>query len=178
METTNQRLNALFKKWKEERNYSDDVFVSDGLVYKKATRKIKWEEEVAGSEEDLAVEKLWNDSPLRIAFLLKDTNDSGKDDVRKWMVLDTPESEQSRNLAGGRVGKTGFLPNIARILYGLRYIKQLKGKYTNFEDFKNKYKSQIVEAWKETIPFAFVETKKIAGKKKVDVKVIKDFLVI
>jgi len=176
METTNQRLNALFKKWKEERNYSDDVFVSDGLVYKKATRKIKWEEEVAGSEEDLAVEKLWNDSPLRIAFLLKDTNDSGKDDVRKWMVLDTPESEQSRNLAGGRVGKTGFLPNIARILYGLRYIKQLKGKYTNFEDFKNKYKSQIVEAWKETIPFAFVETKKIAGKKKVDVKVIKDFL--
>lgn len=176
METINQKLNTLFKKWKKERHYSDDVFVSDGLVYKETTRKIKWKEEIAGAEEDIAVEKLWHDSPLRVAFLLKDTNDSGKDDVRKWMVLDTPESEQSRNLAGGRVGKTGFLPNIARILYGLRYIKQLKGKYTDFEDFKSKYKSQIVEAWRKTIPFAFVETKKVAGKKKVDVKVIKDFL--
>ena len=173
METTNQKLNALFEKWKEERHYSDDVFVSDGLVYKKAYRKIKWEEEIAGYEEDIAVEELWNTSPLRIAFLLKDTNDSGKDDVRKWMVLDTPESEQSRNLTGGRVGRTGFLPNIARILYGLRYIKQLE--YTDFEDFKSKYKSQIVEAW-NTLPFAFVETKKIAGKKKVDVKIINDFL--
>ena len=147
METTNQKLNALFEKWKEERHYSDDVFVSDGLVYKKAYRKIKWEEEIAGYEEDIAVEELWNTSPLRIAFLLKDTNDSGKDDVRKWMVLDTPESEQSRNLAGGRVGKTGFLPNIARILYGLRYIKQLK--YADFEDFKSRYKNQIVDAWNE-----------------------------
>lgn len=173
METTNQKLNALFEKWKEERHYNDDVFVSDGLVYKKAYRKIKWEEEIAGSEEDMAVEELWNTSPLRIAFLLKDTNDSGKDDVRKWMVLDTPESEQSRNLAGGRVGKTGFLPNIARILYGLRYIKQLK--YADFEEFKSRYKNQIVDAWNE-LPFAFVETKKVAGEKKVDVKVIKKFL--
>ena len=168
METTNQKLNALFEKWKEERHYSDDVFVSDGLVYKKAYRKIKWEEEIAGSEEDMAVEELWNTSPLRIAFLLKDTNDSGKDDVRKWMVLDTPESEQARNLAGGRVGKTGFLPNIARILYGLRYIKQLK--YADFEEFKSRYKNQIVDAWNE-LPFAFVETKKVAGEKKVDVKI-------
>lgn len=173
METINQQLNSLFKKWKEKRHYSDDVFVSDGLVYKKATRKIKWEEDIAGSEEDIAVEKLWDKSPLRIAFLLKDTPDKGKDDVRKWMVLDTPESEQSRNLAGGRVGKTGFLPNLARILYGLRYIKRLE--YRDFEDFKRKYKSQIIDAWND-LPFAFVETKKVAGKKSVTVSEIKKFL--
>lgn len=173
METTNQKLNALFETWKKERNYSENVFVSDGLVYKETTREIKWEEDIAGSEEDIAVEKLWNDSPLRIAFLLKDTPDKGKDDVRKWMVLDTPESEQSRNLAGGRVGKTGFLPNLARILYGLRYIKQLE--YSDFEDFKRKYKSQIVDAWND-LPFAFVETKKVAGKKRVTVSEIKKFL--
>ena len=173
METINQQLNSLFKKWKEKRHYSDDVFVSDGLVYKKATRKIKWEEDIAGSEEDIAVEKLWDKSPLRIAFLLKDTPDKGKDDVRKWMVLDTPESEQSRNLAGGRVGKTGFLPNLARILYGLRYIKRLE--YSDFEDFKRKYKSQIIDAWND-LPFAFVETKKVAGKKSVTVSEIKKFL--
>ena len=171
--TINQQLDELFKRWKKERNYSDNVFVSDGLVYKKALRKIKWEEEIAGSEEDINVEKLWNTSPLRIAFLLKDTNDRGRDDVRKWMVLDTPESKQSRNLTGGRIGKTGFLPNIARILYGLRYIKQLK--YADFEDFKSKYKSQIVDAWNE-LPFAFVESKKVAGKKSVTVKEIMNFL--
>lgn len=180
METTNQKLNALFETWKKERNYSENVFVSDGLVYKNAPWEMKKEEDIAGSQADMEVEQLWNDSPLRVAFLLKDTpdredEDSGSDDVRQWMILDTPESEQSRNLAGGRVGKTGFLPNIARMLYGLRYIKQLKGKYTDFEDFKSKYKRQIVEAW-NTLPFAFVETKKIAGEKKVDVKVIKDFL--
>lgn len=173
METINQKLNTLFKKWKEECHYSDDVFVSDGLVYKETTRKIKWEEDIAGSEEDIAVEKLWDKSPLRIAFLLKDTPDKGKDDVRKWMVLDTPESEQSRNLAGGRVGKTGFLPNLARILYGLRYIKRLE--YSDFEDFKRKYKSQIIDAWND-LPFAFVETKKVAGKKSVTVSEIKKFL--
>ena len=171
--TINQQLDELFKRWKKERNYRDNVFVSDGLVYKKALRKIKWEEEIAGSEEDINVEKLWNTSPLRIAFLLKDTNDRGRDDVRKWMVLDTPESKQSRNLTGGRIGKTGFLPNIARILYGLRYIKQLK--YADFEDFKSKYKSQIVDAWNE-LPFAFVESKKVAGKKSVTVKEIMNFL--
>lgn len=176
--TINQQLNALFEKWKKKRNYSENVFVSDGLVYKNAPWKMKEEEDISGTEADMEVEQLWNDSPLRIAFLLKDTpdskdDDSGCDDVRQWMILDTPESEQSRNLAGGRVGRTGFLPNIARILYGLRYIKQLE--YTDFEDFKSKYKSQIVEAW-NTLPFAFVETKKIAGKKKVDVKIINDFL--
>ena len=116
---------------------------------------------------------MWKESPLRVAFLLKDTNDSGKDDVRQWMILDTPESEQTRNLAGGRVGRTGFLPNIARILYGLRYIKQLK--YADFEDFKSRYKNQIVDAWNE-LPFAFVETKKVAGNKSVKVKEIEAFL--
>lgn len=180
MATTNQQLNALFEKWKEERHYSGNVFVSDGLVYKNAPWKMTEEEDIAGTAADIEVEQLWNDSPLRVAFLLKDTpdsedDDSGCDDVRQWMILDKPESEQSRNLAGGRVGKTGFLPNIARILYGLRYIKQLQNKYTDFEEFKSKYKSQIVEAWNK-LPFAFVETKKIAGKKKVDVNVIKKFL--
>ena len=34
--TINQQLNALFEKWKEERHYSGNVFVSDGLVYKNA----------------------------------------------------------------------------------------------------------------------------------------------
>ena len=34
METTNQRLNALFEEWKKARNYSDNVFVSMGLCIK------------------------------------------------------------------------------------------------------------------------------------------------
>lgn len=178
-QTINQELNALFEKWKEKRHYSKNVFVSDGLVYKNAPWKMEKEEDIAGSEADMEIEQLWNDSPLRVAFLLKDTpdsenDDSGSDDVRQWMILDTPESKQSRNLAGGRVGKTGFLPNIARILYGLRYIKMLK--YADFEDFKIKYRSQIVEAWQKAIPFAFVETKKVAGKKRVDTKEIEKYL--
>lgn len=173
METINQQLNALFEKWKKERHYSENVFVSDGLVYKNAPWKMEKEEDIAGSKADIDVEKRWKDLPMRVAFLLKDTPDSGNDDVRQWMILETTESEQSRNLAGGRVGRTGFLPNMARILYSLHNIKQLE--YDDFEDFKSKYKNQIVDAWNE-LPFAFVETKKVAGNKSVKVKEIEAFL--
>ena len=41
METINQKLNKLFKNWKEARHYDESVFVSDGLVYKKAPWKME-----------------------------------------------------------------------------------------------------------------------------------------
>ncbi|MBR7035293.1 MAG: hypothetical protein IKI25_06010 [Bacteroidales bacterium] len=172
-ETVNQQLNKLFSKWKEKRHYDDSVFVSDGLVYKNAPWKMEKEEELAGTKTDVEIDKLWKESPLRIVFLLKDTPDTWGDDIRQWMILDTKESAQCRNLSGGRVGRTGFLPNIAKILFGIRYIKELK--YDNFEDFKKKYTERIVKSWSK-LPFAFVETKKIAGNPNVSIKEIQEFL--
>jgi len=175
METINQQLNVLFEKWKDERKYDSAFFVSDGLVYKyNAAWALENESDtIVGSIADVFVDELWKASPLRVAFLLKDTPDHWSDDIRQWLLLETPDGEHSRALSGGRVGKTGLLPNMARILYGLRYIKQLK--YADFEDFKCKYKNQIVEAW-NTLPFAFVETKKIAGKPSVSETEIKQYI--
>lgn len=171
--TINQQLNTLFDDWKKMRGYDESKFVSDGLVYKKAPQKMEKEEDIVGTTSDIEIDKLWNESPLKIAFLLKDTPDSCGDDIRQWMILDTKVSEQSRNLSGGRVGRTGFLPNIAKMLFGIRYIKELE--YDNFEEFKTKYKERMVKAWNE-LPFAFVETKKIAGKPHVSIREIKEFL--
>ena len=173
METINQKLNKLFKNWKEARHYDESVFVSDGLVYKKAPWKMEKEEDIAGTIADTDINKLWNESPLRVAFLLKDTPNNWNDDIRQWMILDTKESAQSRNLSGGRVGRTGFLPNIARILFGIHNIKSLE--YKDFVDFKKGYKDMIVKSW-NSLPFAFVETKKIAGKPYVSAKEIQEFL--
>ncbi len=171
--TINQQLNILFNNWKNARHYDDSKFVSDGLVYKKAPWKMEKEEEIAGTKSDTEIDMLWKESPLRIVFLLKDTPDTWGDDIRQWMILDTEESAQARNLSGGRIGRTGFLPNIAKMLFGIRYIKELK--YKDFTDFEMKYKERIVKAWNE-LPFAFVETKKIAGKPQVSINEIQEFL--
>lgn len=171
--TINQQLNMLFNNWKKACDYDDTKFVSDGLVYKKAPWKMEKEQDIAGTNVDIEIDNLWKESPLKIAFLLKDTPDTWGDDIRQWMILDTKESAQARNLSGGRVGRTGFLPNIAKMLFGIRYIKELECE--NFTDFKTKYKERIVKAWNE-LPFALVETKKIAGKPKVSKEEIQDFL--
>ncbi|MBR4116087.1 MAG: hypothetical protein IKK40_08755, partial [Bacteroidales bacterium] len=183
METINQQLNKLFNDWKKERQYDDSVFVSDGLVYKNAPWKMEKEEDLAGTKTDAEIDKLWNESPLRIAFLLKDTPDTWSDDIRQWMILDTKESAQCRNLSGGRVGRAGLLPNIARILFGIHNIKSLEHKdivnsnekYKDFVDFKKRQGNMIVKSW-NSLPFAFVESKKIAGKPNVPLTEIKEFL--
>lgn len=173
--TINQQLNALFEKWKDERKYDSAFFVSDGLVYKynKKWAIEKESDSVVGSVADVFIDELWKFSSLRIAFLLKDTPDHWNDDIRQWLLLDTNNGEHTRTLSGGKVSKTGFLPNIARILFGLAGIKELK--YADFDDFKRKFNEQIIETW-NTLPFAFVETKKIAGNPSVSIGEIKKYL--
>ena len=173
--TINQQLNALFEKWKDERKYDSAFFVSDGLVYKynKKWAIEKESDSVVGSVADIFIDELWKFSSLRIAFLLKDTPDHWNDDIRQWLLLDTNDGEHTRTLFGGKVSKTGFLPNIARILFGLAGIKELK--YADFDDFKRKYNERIIETW-NTLPFAVVETKKIAGTPSVSIGEIKKYL--
>jgi len=176
--TVNQQLDELFnKEWKP--SYTDpqklEKFATDGLVYKyKKVWRIEGKERptLAGTDADKYVEDKWNKSPLKIVFLLKDKSDNSGGDVRQWFLYEK-EGKCSRDLAGGNVGKTGFLPNMARMLYGIMHIKELE--YENFEDFKKKYKKDIVEAW-NTLPFAFVETKKIAGKPQVSDKEIQAYI--
>lgn len=178
METINQQLDGLFKKWK--RSYNDHpeqlkLFATDGLVYK-YNKKWEFKKEaptLAGTDADIFVEDEWNKSPLKVVFLLKDKSDESGGDVRQWFLYDNVDGDCSRNLAGRNVGRTGFLPNMARILYGIRHIKTLA--YIDFKDFKKKYKKDIVETW-NTLPFAFVETKKIAGTAHVSDKTIQEYL--
>ena len=175
MKTINQQLNDLFEKWKDERKYNPAFFVSDGLVYKynKKWAIEKESDTIVGSIADVFIDELWKSSPLRVTFLLKDTPDHWNDDIRQWLLLNTEDGEHTRALSGGKVGKTGFIPNIARILFGLDSIKELK--YADFDDFKQKFKEQIIETW-NTLPFAFIETKKIAGNPSVSEGEIKKYL--
>ena len=178
MDTINQQLDELFKEWKD--SYNDhpeqlELFATDGLVYK---YKKKWEFKkeaptLAGSDVDIFVEDEWNKSPLKVVFLLKDKSDESGGDVRQWFLYGNEDGECSRNLSGRNVGKTGFLPNMARMLYGIKKIKELE--YKNFDEFKKKYKKEIIKEW-NTLPFAFVETKKIAGKPQVSDKEIQSYL--
>ena len=48
-----------------------------------------------------------------------DNPDGWATDLRIWLIGDGENYNHNRALCGGKVGKTGFLPNIARMFYGL-----------------------------------------------------------
>ena len=141
------QLNQLFQEWmegltKEEKN----LFCKDGLMLK-------------AYKTEKSIDTLWDESQRKVMFVLKDKNTPDGDDTRLWLV-DGKNGEKTRNLCGGNIGRTGFMPNIARILFGILYWEQLE--YKNFEEFMQKYEKKIIETF-NTMPFAFVEAKKLAG---------------
>ena len=166
MKTINQQLDKLFTEWRLRYKDSKELekFVADGLVYKyKPTWGIpKEKENIPGSDVDLWVEKLWRDSPVRVAFILKDKNTPDGDDVRQWLLLENENGEINRNL------NSRIMKMLAAILYGLTIDKVGYGQL-DYESLKQKW---------NTIPFAYVEAKKIAGgsnvKKKEMIKALKD----
>jgi len=154
----NKLLDSLFERWEE--SLLDDqkkLFCKDGLVLKYG-------------KPDTFVDDEWEKSKRRIVFLLKDKNTPDGDDIRRWLI-DEKNGAFCRNLSGGNVGKTGFLPNIARILYGLT-----EGDCQGFSEIKNK-KSEIKSVW-NTYPFALIEAKKIAGYSSVSSEQVRNALTI
>jgi hypothetical protein len=145
----NEQLNTLFEQWKMSYDEVDrDKFCKDGLMLTPDNP----------NPDNLSyVNELWEKSERRIMFLLKDSPDGGQDDIRRWLV----EHEECRNLTGGRVGRTGFLPNIAMMLYGLMITK--KDYRLGYSEVSKTKMDEIKKMWNST-PFALIETKKVAGR--------------
>ena len=109
-----KELEELFKEWEKAYNEQGKghLFCKDGLMR-------------IPEKTDEEIEKLWDEAPRRIVFMVKDSPDGGNDDVRNWLINPSNPKlrEQTRNLKGGRVGRSGFIPNIAKMFYGLLYLR-------------------------------------------------------
>ena len=153
----NKLLDTLFNCWLDELDEeSKNKFCLDGLMYKYGHPKTD-------------VDKQWEMTKRRVMFLLKDNPDGEKQDIRNWLI-DEKNGENVRNLSGGQVGKTGFLPNIARMLYGFLKTDINSDNFPNFETV-SVAKNEVKDVF-NTAPFAFVESKKNAGKSTVSSKEI------
>ena len=134
----NDLLDQLFDQW--EREYSNaekERFCRDGLLYK--------------SDYSININALWEESSIRILFLLKD-NPDGAQDVRNWLI-DKQRGDENRLL------KNTFIKNIAYVFFGL--IKVNEGVRLGYSDVKKK-ESEVLETWNRK-PFALMECKKNAG---------------
>lgn len=158
--TINQQLDELFDKWENKLSPEHkQLFCRDGLMLRP-------------TGED--VNELWLSATRRVAFLLKDKSDSSCDDIRSWL-LDKTNGKHNRELRGGKVGKTGFLPNIARVLYGLLNVSVKDNNLLGFDEVNNDRKHKVIETW-SAAPVALIETKKVAGVKTVADSVMQEAL--
>ena len=143
----NNLLDELFSRWmlglSEEQQ---SLFCKDGLMVK-------------ADQPSEFVDEKWETSQRRVMFLLKDKNTPDGDDTRLWLI-DQKNGEHNRRLSGGNVGKTGFLPNIARLFYGL--LNTNASHRVTFDEVKKTKKEEVKRIW-NVEPFAFIETKKLAG---------------
>ena len=143
----NNLLDELFNRWMMELSEEQKfLFCKDGLMLK-AEQPFEF------------VDEKWEKSERRIMFLLKDKNTPDGDDTRLWLI-DQKNGANNRRLSGGNVGRTGFLPNIARLFYGL--LNTNTNYRVTFEEVKKTKKEDVKRVWNDE-PFAFIETKKLAG---------------
>lgn len=148
----NALLDALFMQWKHSYNKDDrEKFCEDGLMLK--------------PDKSLNVDKLWEEAPRRVMFLLKDCPDGDSYDTRT-MLTNPTNGKINQNLGNQ------FITYLAKILYGL--LKQEADKRIN-DKYVNAHMDEVRDAW-NTIPFAFIETKKLAGKPICDCKDLKHAL--
>lgn len=148
--TINQQLDELFDGWENKLPATHKAkFCRDGLMLRP-------------NGDD--VNSLWINATRRVVFLLKDKSDDSCDDIRTWLTTEKEISKYNRELRGGIVGRTCFLPNIARMLYGLLNVSIKDANPLGFEEVNNKKMKDVVVTW-NTAPVALVETKKIAGGK-------------
>ena len=160
MEKINQKLDALFEKWKkeslknnEQTNECGVIFTSDGLVYKNDT--------------NIDVENEWEKSKKRVLFILKDQPTKDSDDARLWWrdISGQDNSIKQRNRELG----TRFIHNIANIFYGLQNANPqnlLPIEQLSFDDVKKCF---------NTVPFALLEAKKQGGGTSITNKELKKY---
>ena len=154
----NQRLDELFCRWMGSLSEEEQLlFCKDGLLIK-------------SDRPSEFVDEQWGKARRRVLFLLKDKNTPDGDDIRLWLI-DERNGKNNRRLAGGNVGRTGFLPNLARLLYGLLVTE--KDMRMGFEEVKKSRMGEVRTIW-NTEPFGFVESKKLAGYSSVSSKMVTD----
>lgn len=152
----NGKLNALFDEW--EKSYEANqkhLFCQDGLV-------VKHKDESSGYD----INQKWDESERKIMFIVKDCPDESGWDTRRLFVGYSDNEKSLKNAENARnvKGRGVFFKNIANLLHGLSVVTQEnKGISDKFADIDNNKAAQI-KAFDE-IPFAFVEAKKLAGKK-------------
>ncbi|MBQ6305932.1 MAG: hypothetical protein IJK78_05155 [Bacteroidales bacterium] len=151
----NELLNTLFDLWEKSYDENDrEKFCRDGLMLK--------------FNDSINVDELWEKSPRRILFLLKD-NPDGKHDTRLWLI-DNNNGNKNRNL------KTQFIKKIAQAFFGLIYCKyDNTGRINNNVVNSHDMIDVVKKTWNE-LPFAFVEAKKVAGGKTVSESQLKKAL--
>lgn len=155
-ESLNGELNNGIERWKD--SYQDeninDKFCLDGLV-------VKYKNEESGYD----INQKWLESKRKIMFILKDCPDGWSYDARRLLVGSQNDDKSLKNAIKTRnlKGRTGFFKNIALLLYGLYNLtEENKGK-EEIKDIKSVgNRNKIIEAFNE-IPFAYVESKKVAG---------------
>lgn len=160
----NSKLNDLFKDWKkslitEYGNLQPVFFTADGLMYKN---------NISIEETDLTWQKL----DKRIMFVLKDQPSVGSDDdARLWLRTTIYDNDKSIELKDrNRSLQTKFLRIIARLFWGL-----YNAKKDNLCWYDEPQSEAIVDLF-NTIPFAFIESKKIQGGPKISDKNLCDHL--
>lgn len=152
----NEQLEYLFKDWKREasksENKCDKFFVKDGLMYKSTP---------------LGIQESWHNAPMRVAFLLKDQPQSydpngvyWDDDCRHWLK----DKSRVRNFADPVFRRLSYL------LWGLINIRpniDCKYEHASWTNLSKCF---------ETIPFAYINTKKQPGGGSLDEKIEQDYL--
>ncbi len=135
MKNYNEKLDALFKEWESKSiEAGDGVISKDGLM-----RKLNAD-----------VNELWDKSPKKIMFLMKDQPNGWGDDTRNWLILPDENCNAKRN----KEARSTFLKRLALLLYGFAYNKL---------DYWSIDEKEAVKCWNE-MPFAFVEAKKQNGR--------------
>ena len=148
----NALLSKLFEQWNNSSDEDDKKrFCEDGLMLK--------------IDESLNVDALWEKAPRRVMFLLKDCPDGWGWDTRELMNRYDKEGKIT-NL------NNHFYHLLAKLFYGLL---ENKSDYRVNDRTVNESEPKVKEAW-NTIPFAFLETKKLAGGTDCNDKILKDAL--
>ena len=131
----NEKLDELFDKWINSLNAEQkSLFCKDGLIYK-----------FGESEND--INEKWEKAERRIVFLLKDKNPMEGDDIRKWLI-EGKYAENNRDLSGGIISKSGLLPNIALMFYGL--LTTQKNVRFGFDECESKME-EVRQTWNNII---------------------------
>ncbi len=148
--TISEQLEILFKEWRERLKQNNDGsnFTEDGVMFQNG---IKPEE----------TEQKWISSDKRVLFLLKDQNESDKEEDRggcdiRYFLTDTdwtPQAAKVRNI------QDPHYKNIAYMLWGLLKADKDNGwQYNEVEA----HHEEVKECF-NTHPFAIIECKKISG---------------